>query len=317
MAAKPGPAQPVFRFAPSPNGALHLGHAYSALEVQRLARAAGGKLLLRIEDIDQTRCSPQLEAAMIHDLTWIGFEWDEKPWRQSERFAEYLPFVERLREQGLAYPGFLSRGAIGRWVAKFETQGVPWPRDPDGAPHYPSTERELPASDGEHMIADGTHPVWRLAIAAAKEHIGENLRWREDGFPAGFQENWLTGDPAIWGDIALTRRDAPVSYHLAATVDDQMQNITHVVRGRDLYGATVVQCLLQKLLGFTTPNYHHHALILDADGRKLSKSHLDVGIRQLREAGMTASQVIATAYAEAENCAALALGNLEPFQPAG
>jgi glutamyl-Q tRNA(Asp) synthetase len=270
---------PVFRFAPSPNGYLHLGHALSALLNADLARAAGGRLLLRIEDIDEARCRPEFEAAIYEDLAWLGIAWEQPVRRQSEHYDDYRAALAKLEGQGLIYPSFESRAEIAALVAEREAklQGV-WPRDPDGAPLYPGDAKAMSPAERAARIAAGGPYALRLDMPAAIARAGK-LTWTESG------EGAVTADPAAWGDVSLARKDTPTSYHLAVVVDDAAQGVTDVVRGRDLFHATGVHRLLQALLGLPAPRYHHHRLILDADGRKLSKSTAATGLRELRAQG--------------------------------
>ncbi|MCW5696246.1 MAG: tRNA glutamyl-Q(34) synthetase GluQRS [Bauldia sp.] len=275
---------PVFRFAPSPNGMLHLGHAYSALLNDRLAREAGGRLLLRIEDIDRERCRPEYEAAMLEDLAWLGIAFETPPRRQSEHMADYAAALDTLDVLGLTYPAFLSRAEIAATVAAAEARGRPWPRDPDGAPLYPGTDRELGASEAAERIAGGALYATRLRMERSVDMVGA-LSWDEAG------EGDVDADPAAWGDVILARREMPTSYHLSVVVDDALQGVTDVVRGADLRAATAVHRLLQDLLGLPAPRYRHHRLITDAAGRKLSKSDRDTGLAELRAAGVTPTEV--------------------------
>jgi len=272
--------QPVFRFAPSPNGALHLGHAFSALADFDLCRAAGGRFLLRIEDIDRTRCRPEYEAAIYDDLDWLGLTWEEPVRRQSEHMADYAAALETLTAMGLVYPAFMSRAEIAR-----ATADPAWPRDPDGAPLYPGSERDRAPAEAAERIAGGAPYALRLRMDAAIERTGP-LTWRDDS-----EGKTIAADPAAWGDVVIARKEVPTSYHLAVAVDDAAQGITHVVRGRDLHAATSVHVLLQRLLGLPTPRYHHHRLITDAAGRKLSKSDSDTALSALRAAGRTPDDV--------------------------
>jgi glutamyl-Q tRNA(Asp) synthetase len=280
---------PVFRFAPSPNGYLHLGHALSALINHDMAQAMGGRLLLRIEDIDETRCRPEYEAAIYDDLAWLGIAWEEPVRRQSAHFGDYRAALARLDAEGLVYPSFESRSEIAAFVAEQERER-PWPRDPDGAPLYPGTSRSLPPSERARCIAAGDPYALRLDMASAIGRVGR-LTWTETGLgPEGERGN-VAADPAAWGDVVLARRETPTSYHLAVAVDDALQGVTHVVRGQDLFRATSVHRLLQALLGLPVPAYHHHRLILDADGRKLSKSGRSTGLRELRAQGATPADI--------------------------
>jgi glutamyl-Q tRNA(Asp) synthetase len=280
---------PVFRFAPSPNGYLHLGHALSALLNADMARAAGGTLLLRIEDIDATRCRPEYEAAIYQDLDWLGIRWEEPIRRQSEHLDEYRAALARLEARGLIYPAFESRAEIARLVTKREADG-PWPRDPDGAPLYPGTAKEMPAAERARRIAAGEPYALRLDMQAAMARAGV-LTWSETGAGPEAETGTIPADPARWGDVILARKDVPGSYHLAVVVDDAAQGVTAIVRGQDLFHSTSVHRLLQALLGLPEPRYHHHRLLLDADGRKLSKSTRSTGLGKLRSEGLTPSDV--------------------------
>ncbi|HMQ57386.1 MAG TPA: tRNA glutamyl-Q(34) synthetase GluQRS [Rhizobiaceae bacterium] len=286
-------SRPIFRFAPSPNGELHLGHAYSALLNQQMARAAGGPLLLRIEDIDTTRCTPEFERAMLEDLRWIGFHWDGEPRRQSQNFANYENALKRLREDGLIYPAFMTRGELRAFVSEQERDGRPWPRDPDGAPMYPSFCRQMSDRMRREKMESGEPFAWRLDMTAALARVDRELEFYETGAGPGGETGMIAANPAAWGDVILARKETPTSYHLAVTVDDAAQGVTHVVRGRDLFAATSVHRLLQTLLGLPQPIYHHHRLLLDDEGRKLSKSLQSTGLRALREAGRTPQDVCA------------------------
>jgi glutamyl-Q tRNA(Asp) synthetase len=276
---------PVFRFAPSPNGHLHLGHAYSALLNQRMAQATGGRLLLRMEDIDRERCTPELERSMQEDLRWIGLDWEQPVRRQSEHFAIYRQALDRLIAMDLVYPAFLSRGGIRHEIEK--TAATDWPRDPDGALLYPPVDRELSKCERDRRISAGQPFSWRLHMDHAIAHAGEPLSWREIA-PA---EARINARPQDWGDVIIARKDMPTSYHLSVVIDDALQGVTHVVRGKDLFHATSVHRLLQQIFGIEPPLYHHHALILDRDGEKLSKSRKDVSLRDLRDAGTTRQQI--------------------------
>lgn len=284
---------PVFRFAPSPNGALHLGHALSALLNQSLAKEAGGRLLLRMEDIDVTRCRPEYETAALTDLAWLGLSWEEPIRRQSEHFADYEAALQSLIARGLVYPSFLSRGEIRALVTAAEAKGAVWPRDPDGAPHYPGLERNGTSGKRE---AGHRQQAWRLDMRKALAEIRGPLTWRETGAGPGGETGVITADASAWGDVVLSRPDAPSSYHLSVVVDDALQGVTHVVRGRDLFHATAVHRLLQVLLDLPEPVYHHHRLILGPDGRKLSKSLRDTGLSVLRQRGWSLADVRAALF---------------------
>ncbi|MDQ0321609.1 glutamyl-Q tRNA(Asp) synthetase [Pararhizobium capsulatum DSM 1112] len=282
---------PVFRFAPSPNGLLHLGHALSALINHDMATQSGGRFLLRIEDIDTARCRPEFEAAIYEDLTWLGLGWEKPVRRQSDHFAFYAKRLKQLIERELAYPSFLSRSEIKAAVAEKETSGRAWPRDPDGAPHYPGDERHWNASERAKMLATGGQHAWRLDMRKALGEIEGPLFWQETGAGPDSETEVVSADPAEWGDIVLSRSDAPSSYHLSVTLDDALQGITHVVRGQDLFHATSVHRLLQRLLDLPEPVYHHHRLILDAAGKKLSKSDGATGLAAYRAAGHSAADI--------------------------
>ena len=274
---------PVFRFAPSPNGYLHLGHAFSALLNLDLARQTGGRLLLRIEDIDLTRCKPEFETAIYEDLTWLGIAWDEPVRRQSEHLADYREALEKLSAQNLVFPSFETRGEIAKLVAQREASGR-WPRDPDGAPLYPGTAKLL-SSDGRARLLGSDAPyALRLDMAAACARAGD-LFWAEHGEGPDGEIGAVAARPEAWGDVVLARKETPTSYHLSVVVDDALQGVTEVVRGQDLFWSTSVHRLLQQLLGLPQPAYRHHRLILDAAGGKLSKSTEATGLRELRAGG--------------------------------
>jgi glutamyl-Q tRNA(Asp) synthetase len=274
---------PVFRFAPSPNGYLHLGHAYSALLNFDSARRSGGRFLLRIEDIDPTRCRPEFEAAIYEDLVWLGIAWEEPVRRQSEHLSEYRNAVEKLLARDLAYPSFESRAEIARLVAQREAE-APWPRDPDGAPLYPGAAKSLAADQRARLLGSGAPSALRLDMAAACARAGD-LDWVEHGHGPGGETGTVAACPEAWGDVILARRETPTSYHLSVVIDDALQGITEVVRGEDLFWSTSVHRLLQHLLGLPQPAYRHHRLVLDGEGRKLSKSTEATGLRELRAAG--------------------------------
>lgn len=283
-------SQPIFRFAPSPNGRLHLGHAYSAFVNQRMAQAVGGKLLLRIEDIDIERCTPELEAAMLDDLAWLGLRWDGEIRRQSEHFDRYARALETLEAEGMVYPAVLSRGEIRAMVAAKRQAGEDWPDDPDGSPHYPGDERALDMAQRAALKREAPAYAMRLDMERALARIGKPLQWSEVAADGAIGQ--VTAQPRRWGDVVLARKDVPASYHLCCVIDDADQGITDVVRGRDLFEATAVHRVLQELLGLPAPRYHHHELILDNDGRKLSKSRGDVAIGALRQDGVELADVL-------------------------
>ena len=280
---------PVFRFAPSPNGFLHLGHAYSALLNFDCARAAAGRLLLRVEDIDTARCRPEFEAAIFEDLAWLGLAWETPVRRQSEHLGEYRDAIEKLAAQGLIYPSFESRAEIAKLVTEREAIG-PWPRDPDGVPIYPGTARSLPAGTRERLMRSGTPYALRLDMVKACSRAGE-LSWVEHGSGPDGQTDAVRARPDAWGDIILARKETPTSYHLSVVIDDALQGVTEVVRGSDLFWSTSVHRLLQALLELPQPRYRHHRLILDGSGHKLSKSTGSTGLRELRAKGVTPREI--------------------------
>jgi glutamyl-Q tRNA(Asp) synthetase len=278
----------IFRFAPSPNGHLHLGHAYSALLNFDRARETGGRLLLRIEDIDATRCRPEFEAAIYEDLAWLGITWEQPVRRQSEHFEAYRAAIGRLRQAGLVYASFESRAEIARLVRERETQG-PWPRDPDGAPLYPGNPQALPAAERERRRRAGEPFAWRLDMKAALAAAAGRPAWRETQGDGRIET--IAADPAVWGDVVLGRKETPTSYHLSVVIDDAAQRVTDIVRGQDLFAATGVHRLLQILLDLPEPTYRHHRLVLDADGRKLAKSTGSTALRALRQQGATPDDI--------------------------
>jgi glutamyl-Q tRNA(Asp) synthetase len=277
--------RPTLRFAPSPNGLLHLGHAYSALLNAELAGTLGGRLLLRIEDIDPVRSRTELVDAIARDLAWLGLRFEEPVRRQSEHLAGYAAAVAALASRGLAYPCFCSRSEIAAVVAAKEVAaGCPALRDPDGTPVYPGTCRRLTAAEAEGRRAAGHPHTWRLdmtrACAAEPGPYGFTV------FARDLTETSVEADSGRWGDAVLARRDVPTSYHLSVVMDDAAQGITHVVRGADLLAATDLHVLIARLLGLPKPRYHHHGLIRDRDGEKLAKSRGSESLADLRERGV-------------------------------
>jgi glutamyl-Q tRNA(Asp) synthetase len=286
---------PIFRFAPSPNGYLHLGHALSALLNFDMAQRSGGRFVLRIEDIDAARCRPEYEAAIYEDLCWLGLRWDEPVLRQSDRLGAYEAALGRLDAMGLIYPSFESRAEIARLVADRDRAG-PWPRDPDGVPLYPGCAKNVIAAERRRRRDAGAPYALRLDMTAAIEFAGQRgsgtpLRWAEIDAGSNNETHTVVADPAAWGDVILARRDVPTSYHLSVVVDDAHQGVTHVVRGQDLFHATSLHRLLQELLRLPQPVYRHHRLICDAEGRKLSKSTRATGLRELRAGGATPADI--------------------------
>ncbi len=274
------PAPPVFRFAPTPNGALHLGHAYSALLNQRLAEETGGRLLLRMEDLDRTRCKPAYEAAILADLAWLGVSALGLPRRQREHRSDYDAALARLESLGLVYACFCTRADVAR-----EACG----RDPDGAPLYSGRCHGLSEPERRARLARGEKAALRLDMRRAVASVRGPIAWLEYGEGTIAEER--PADPAAWSDVVLSGQDLASSYHLAVSVDDALQGVTDVVRGRDLLAATSVHRLLQDLLGLPAPRYRHHRLVLDPDGRKLSKSFRSAGLAALRAEGVTAQTI--------------------------
>lgn len=272
----------VTRFAPSPTGYLHLGHVRSALEGWRAAREASGRFLLRIEDIDHTRCRPEFTDAIIEDLRWLGLDWDGPIRHQSEHFDDYRAALAKLDAAGLLYPCLCTRRDIQAEIAR--AGGAP--QGDMGAP-YPGTCRHLSAAEREaRMQSAGDHAL-RLDVGAALAKTGP-LYWYES-------DTRIETDAAALGDVVLARRETPTSYHLAVTVDDALQGVTLVTRGADLFGATHIHRLLQALLDLPTPRYRHHALLTDASGRRLAKRDRALTIRAMRAAGQTPEEVLAAA----------------------
>jgi glutamyl-Q tRNA(Asp) synthetase len=264
-------AQPVFRFAPSPNGLLHLGHARSALLNAALAERTGGRFLLRIEDIDPARSSDASIAAVLEDLTWLGLRWEEVVLRQSARMGAYAAAAEVLNKQGLLFPCNCSRAEI---------QAAAKGHDPDGAALYPGNCRHGMRPAGPYAV--------RVAMDRAAAMVGQ-LSWQEQDASGSLRS--VPADPSRWGDAVIQRKEVPTSYHLAVVVDDAAQGITHVVRGMDLFEATAVHRLLQSLLGLPQPVYRHHGLVMGRDGQKLSKSLNALSLRAMRMEGATPADI--------------------------
>ena len=280
---------PVFRFAPSPNGYLHLGHAYSALLNFDLARQTGGRFLLRIEDIDVSRCKPQFETAIYEDLAWLGMTWETPVRRQSAHLADYRDALEKLSAQGLVYPSFESRAEIAGLVAQREANAR-WPRDPDGAPLYPGAAKLLSSDERARLLESDAPYALRLDMAAACARAGA-LSWIEHGGGPDGETGTVAARPEAWGDVILARKEAPTSYHLSVVTDDALQGVSEVVRGQDLFWSTSVHRLLQQRLGLPQPAYRHHRLIRDGSERKLSKSTEATGLRELRAGGATPADI--------------------------
>jgi glutamyl-Q tRNA(Asp) synthetase len=264
----------ITRFAPSPTGYLHLGHACSALIAEAAARAAGGTFLLRIEDIDGTRCRPEFVAGIEEDLAWLGLDWPRPVRHQSRHMDDYRAALDRLAAAGLVYPCFCTRQQIAAEIAASGNA----PHGPDGA-IYPGTCRHLERDEAAARIAAGDPHAFRLDIAAARAKAGDDLAWTDE--VAGIQR----AEPEQFGDVVLARKETPTSYHLAVTVDDALQGVTLVTRGVDLFAATHVHRLLQALLGLPVPRYRHHRLLTDENGRRYAKRDKSLTLRALREAG--------------------------------
>ncbi len=278
------PAGAVTRFAPSPTGLLHLGHAHAALFAAGLARQAGGRFLLRLEDIDASRCRPEFAEAIAQDLAWLGLRWEAPVRVQSAHFADYRAVLERLSARGLLYPCFCTRAEIAREVAGAAAA----PHGPDG-PLYPGTCRRLAAHEREARMAAGEAYALRLDMAAALAAVPEELSFHELG------RGRLRCDPARFGDVVLARKDSPASYHLCVTHDDALQGVTLVTRGEDLLPATDLHRLLQALLGWPEPAYAHHGLLRDEQGRRFAKRDKALTLQALRAAGHGAAAVRAMA----------------------
>ncbi len=280
------------RFAPSPNGDLHLGHALSAITGYELARSQGGRFLLRVEDIDLERSSKEYVSRIFDDLHWLGLQWEEPVLHQSSRFGAYRAAAAVLLDHDLLYPCFATRGDIEAAVATARS----WGSDPDGAPLYPGLYRNVTAKEGFHRIEAGQPYCLRINMdraleAAASILDGEPLTFCEWNGESATNPTVVAADPGRWGDAVIVRKDTPASYHLAVVLDDAAQGITVVTRGRDLYAATDLHRLLQVLLGLPAPVYHHHRLILDRTGRKLSKTLRDTTLRTLRAEGATPADI--------------------------
>lgn len=272
----------VTRFAPSPTGLLHLGHAFAALFAERAARETGGRFLLRIEDIDVARSRGEFEAAIDEDLAWLGLRWERPVRRQSEHFSDYAAARDTLRARDLLYPCFCTRAAIAAEIAASASA----PQGPDG-PLYPGTCRRLSAEERSRRLAGGESYAWRLDVARAAG--GRSLSFDESG--DGVERGSIVARPEVFGDVVLARKDTPASYHLAVVVDDASQGVTLVTRGLDLAPATHLHRLLQDLLGLPAPRYRHHRLITDDAGKRLAKRDRATALRTLRAQGIGADEV--------------------------
>jgi glutamyl-Q tRNA(Asp) synthetase len=254
-----------------------------------MARETGGRLLLRIEDIDAPRSRPEFETAIYEDLAWLGISWQQPVRRQSEHFDDYEAAIAKLNALGLLYPSFESRSEIAALVAECERHGR-WPHETDRAPLYPGRARKMPAAERKRRLDAGEPYALRLAMDAAVARAGV-LTWTETGAGPQGLTGRVTAVPQMWGDVILARKETPTSYHLAVTIDDALAGASDIVRGQDLFWATGIHRLLQALLGLPEPAYHHHKLILDAEGRKLSKSTQATSLRELRAGGATAADI--------------------------
>ncbi|MFQ5533554.1 MAG: tRNA glutamyl-Q(34) synthetase GluQRS [Sphingomonadales bacterium] len=272
--------QTVTRFAPSPSGELHLGHAFSALTCYEAARSTGGRLLLRIEDIDQGRCRPEYVQRIYDDLHWLGIEWEQPVRRQSGHFDDYRAALARLDELGVLYPCFCTRADIRAEIEKSPNA----PHGPDG-PLYPGACRTLAAERRAAALAAGQPFALRIDVEKAIAMAGGPLTWFDE------KAGEIKARPEQLGDAVLARKDVPTSYHLAVTVDDHLQGVTLIIRGRDLFHATHLHRLLQALLGYRTPRYHHHDLLTDENGQRLAKRCKSLSLKALREAGATPEDV--------------------------
>lgn len=292
--------RPLFRFAPSPNGWLHLGHAFSALTAFERSQEARGRFLLRIEDIDTGRTRSEYIDGIFQDLEWLGLSWKHPVRRQSECFPAYEAAIQRLRKMDVLYPCFATRKEI---IDTITQGGIPldrWPRDPDGGLLYPGIYKDITQAERSSLLWEGRTFAWRLnmlkAKALAEEINGGPISFEESGpenLPNGTDKGQVTCTiaPERFGDVILARKDVPTSYHIAVVIDDADQGITDVVRGQDLFPATDIHRLLQVLLGLPAPRYHHHRLIRDDTGRRLAKSARDQGIRELRQQGLSPNDI--------------------------
>jgi glutamyl-Q tRNA(Asp) synthetase len=279
----------VTRFAPSPTGFLHIGHAYSALTAWQSARDSGGKFLLRIEDIDLTRCRTEFEQAIFEDLSWLGMSWDTPVRRQSQHFDDYSAAINRLELKGVVYPCFCTRKEIAAEIARAATAPH---ADELVAGRYPGTCRSLSAADRAERITEGNPSALRLDCEKALASIGgQQLGFEELGSGPEGQTGYQRAHPEWIGDIVLARKELPASYHLAVVADDASQGVSLVTRGQDLFTATHIQRLMQALLGLPTPRYLHHRLILNREGKKFSKRDGAVTIRSLRNSGASPEDI--------------------------
>lgn len=276
----------VTRFAPSPTGFLHLGHAFAALTAHRAAERNHGRFLLRIEDIDTARCRPEYEQAIKHDLNWLGLAFEQPVRRQSEHFSNYAAALKGLEERGLLYPCFCTRKEIAEEIARAATA----PHGPDG-PLYPGTCRRLSKEAREARMSAGQSYALRLDVNKAVTASAQPLMFVERGAGPAGESGEQSARPTLFGDVVLARKESPTSYHLAVVVDDALQGVTLVTRGNDLFHATHIHRLLQACLGYEPPAYAHHRLILDASGKKFSKRDRAVTLESLRRTGTSPESI--------------------------
>lgn len=270
----------ITRFAPSPTGHLHIGHACAAIFAFDAARAAGGRFLLRIENIDASRCRPEFEVAILANLAWLGLLWEEPVRRQSDHFADYRAALARLESLGVLYPCFCTRADIQREIAASPAA----PHGPDG-PLYPGTCRHLGTAERAQRMAAGEAYALRLDVEKALAGLPAPLTFHDAS------HGTIAAEPRQFGDVVLARKETPASYHLSVTVDDHLQGVSLVTRGEDLLPATHVHRLLQALLGYAVPDYRHHRLLLDKHGQRFAKRNRSVTLRSLRESGVTAAEI--------------------------
>ncbi|MEQ1755988.1 MAG: tRNA glutamyl-Q(34) synthetase GluQRS [Micropepsaceae bacterium] len=274
------------RFAPSPTGHLHLGHAYAAIQAAFLAKRTGGTFHVRLEDTDRGRCRPEFESGIFDDLNWLGLDYARPVRKQSEHFSDYTNALEKIQQIGCAYPCFCTRKDIeAEFVASLGA-----PQGPDG-PIYTGTCRQLSIAERSVRISRGESHAWRMDANAAIRIVGKDFGFHEDGRGPAGEHGFIVASPDLFGDFILARKDAPASYHLAVVVDDDLQGITTVTRGNDLFASTHAHRLLQALLGLREPRYRHHALVRDAQGTRLAKRDQAASLRQMRAQGVTVGEI--------------------------
>jgi glutamyl-Q tRNA(Asp) synthetase len=277
----------ITRFAPSPTGLLHLGHAYSALTAARAAGEAGGSFLLRIEDIDQTRCRPAYETAILDDLAWLGLVWETPVRRQSDHFPDFARALDALYDKGVVYRCFLTRREIAE-------AAMSAPHSDDSKVIYPGPAQRVSRDEEEARIARGDSFAWRLSMSCSQDLLGEEfarLVFEEQNIGPNGEHGVIRARPESLGDVIIARKDTPTSYHLSVTHDDALQNVSHVIRGHDLFESTHVHVLLQRLLGWPTPVYRHHALLTGPDGKRYAKRDQSLTLAALRADGVTPAEI--------------------------